>query len=497
MRVGIIGGGISGLATARGLLKYGIECVVFDTGKRGVGGRCSSRSGAASGFPGAVDHAAQFVEVSGECEAFGAFVDECAGDGTLQEWSGYEGGAGRRLFVGSSSEGIGALSSALARGLDVRQDVWVSPNGGVRFDRESRQWLADRERFDAIVIAHNGKCAERITSKIPSAAVRNLCRAAFGTKPAKGRMTLNSVYSLVFEARTGALGGGDDAPVARKFEGDAALAFLGNNGRKLGWATDSDATEVFTVLSTGEYGKKNKHPQEQLAGTDVERRVTRELLDAVAAACGAAPLEPKRSKLQLWGAALPLNKWVSDAPFAWDGTHRIGVVGDWLDSALPSCVEAAFASGDGLAAHLRDAPGDDKGLVGAFADATSDFSAPRPRSPAAAAAAPPRPSTKTPEEKRVVKLKKALKRIGQLRREDYAQLKTDQRVKIHGEADVLDELTALGVDAEALRAKLQPGLGPMPRSKPWSKERDAAREREKADGRRRDAARPGPPPRRN
>ena len=76
MRVGIIGGGISGLATARGLLKYGIECVVFDTGKRGVGGRCSSRLGGdGANFPGTVDHAAQFVEVSGNCEAFGAFVD--------------------------------------------------------------------------------------------------------------------------------------------------------------------------------------------------------------------------------------------------------------------------------------------------------------------------------------------------------------------------------------------------------------------------------------
>ena len=479
MRVGIIGGGISGLATARGLLKYGIECVVFDTGKRGVGGRCSSRLGGdGTNFPGAVDHAAQFVEVSGDCEAFGAFVDDCVEDGVLAPWSGYEGGDGRRLFVGSAAEGIGALPAALAAGVDVRQDVWVSPNGGVRFDRESKRWVANKEQFDAVVIAHNGKCAERITSKIPSAPVRNLCKAAFGTKPAKGRMTLNSVYSLVFETRKGAL---DGAPVAQKFGDDAVLAFLGNNGRKLGWATEDDATEVFTALSTGEYGKKNKHPQEQLQGTDVETRVTRELLDAVADACGAEPLEPLRAKLQLWGAAVPLNRWASDAPFAWDGAHKIGVVGDWLYADLPSCVEAAFASGDGLAAHLRDAPGDDRGLQGSFAAATSDFSTPR-RGAAAAAAAPPKPSTKTPEQKRVVKLKKALKRIGQLRLEDYATLKTEQRVKIHGEADVLDELRTLGVDADALRLKLQPGLpNTMPRSRAWSKERDDAREKQKAE----------------
>ena len=134
-----------------------------------------------------------------------------------------------------------AHADALAAGVDVRQDVWVSPNGGVRFDRESKRWVANKEQFDAVVIAHNGKCAERITSKIPSVPVRNLCKAAFGTKPAKGRMTLNSVYSLVFETKKGAL---DGAPVAQKFGDDAVLAFLGNNGRKLGWATDDDATEV-------------------------------------------------------------------------------------------------------------------------------------------------------------------------------------------------------------------------------------------------------------
>ena len=86
-------------------------------------------------------------------------------------------------------------------------------------------------------------------------------------------------------------------------------------------------------------------------------------------------------------------------------------------------------------------------------------------------------------EKRVRKLKKALKRIGSLRREDYLTLKTAQRVKIHGEADVLEELRSLGViDVEDVRAALQPGLEkPMPRSKSWSKERDAARTASAAD----------------
>ena len=217
------------------------------------------------------------MESSGRSDAFDAFIQECAAAGVLRPWDG--------KFVGSETEGLGALPDFMAEGVEVRQDRWVAPNGGV-FKKPDGTWSADKEQFDAVVIAHNGKCAERLTSKIRSP-VSKLCKAAFGTKPAKGRMTLNSVYSLVFETRKGAL---DGAPVAQKFGDDAVLAFLGNNGRKLGWATEDDATEVFTALSTGEYGKKNKHPQEQLQGTDVETRVTRELLDAVADACGACLL---------------------------------------------------------------------------------------------------------------------------------------------------------------------------------------------------------------
>merc|ERR1719310_330731 len=101
--------------------------------------------------------------------------------------------------------------------------------------------------------------------------------------------------------------------------------------KKLGWAKDGDATETWTALSTGAFGSKNKHPQEQLRGTDVEERVKNEMLAALGSALGASePLAPLRWRLQLWGAALPLNAHVADVPFAWDADNKIGVVGDWL-----------------------------------------------------------------------------------------------------------------------------------------------------------------------
>ena len=76
-----------------------------------------------------------------------------------------------------------------------------------------------------------------------------------------------------------------------------------------------------------------------------------------------------------------------------------------------------------------------------------------------------------------------LKRIGELRKRDYLTLKTDQRVKVHSEPDVLVELAPfVGSPAavEALRSKLQPELEPMAPSQDWSFERSKERAKEKA-----------------
>ena len=93
--------------------------------------------------------------------------------------------------------------------------------------------------------------------------------------------------------------------------------------------------------------------------------------------------------------------------------------------------------------------------------------------------------------KRIRKLKKNLKRIGELRHKDYLTLTTDQRVKIHGEHRVLAELASLLLlndpdEQEALRMTLQPGLAkPMPPSQEWSfevgKERAKAKVRERRE----------------
>ena len=141
-RIGIIGGGVAGLACASRLAELGKDVVVFDTGKNAPGGRASSRRWEGSGAP--VDHAAQFC--SGSTQDFRRLLAQLAADGAIRHFRGCLG----RLKASSApgeppiltklndgmeryhgADGMGSFVSALARGLDVRQDIWVPPSGGI------------------------------------------------------------------------------------------------------------------------------------------------------------------------------------------------------------------------------------------------------------------------------------------------------------------------------------------------------------------------------
>lgn len=357
MRVAVIGGGVAGLATARSLH----ECVVFDTGKRSVGGRCSSRLPSDTGWAGAVDHAAQFVECSSE--AFEkAYVEDAVERGTLREFQ----TATRRLFVGTPELGISAMPRDLAQSVEVWGDVWVPPKDGLR-QRRNGGWLVEGESFDAVIIAHNGKCAERISSRFESRKVAEILRARFGVFPAKRIMTLNSIYSLLLELPEPIFG----ESVVR-FPDDPVVRYLSDNGGKLGW-TSPDGSVVLTALSTAAFGTANKHPQEALVDTEVEARVVSDMIAALKLRFQ-VKLQPRRTRLQLWGAALPLNAWISDAGFVWDAKHRVGIVGDWLraegEQQPTSSIESAFLSGHALAIHLTSSPLLSRGLNGRFVAGT-------------------------------------------------------------------------------------------------------------------------------
>ena len=117
--------------------------------------------------------------------------------------------------------------------------------------------------------------------------------------------------------------------------GSPVVAFLGCNTAKYAEPAVGNAAggagggkEVWTILSTASFAKRFKVPQEHLEGTDTEREVTEKLLEAalplwnaarsssgsardadsgsVVAAAGGG-LHFGATKLQLWGAGVPLN----------------------------------------------------------------------------------------------------------------------------------------------------------------------------------------------
>jgi hypothetical protein len=122
---------------------------------------------------------------------------------------------------------------------------------------------------------------------------------------------------------------------------------------------DEKNVEVWNVLSTATFAKKHKAPQEFLP-EEVVANVTQLLVEALQDVTGSVkayslPLLEYvvDSRVQLWGAAVPMNVWKGDGPggFIYDSQLQVGVCGDWL---LEPSIAGAWTSGRQLARHLKE-----------------------------------------------------------------------------------------------------------------------------------------------
>jgi len=289
------------------------------------------------------------------------------------------------MYYGTNGmQSIPDAMSATSR-FELEQDVWVSPSNGVKLVRQPHGkdvWEVKAKgqvlgRYDKLVIAHNGKCADRLMSKTPAKQFHKLLQVNFAPyvpKNGGNRMTLNSIYSLVFAIEKK----GDTSPLSRalgpanKFtcgfiKNHPNLRFISCNTRKYPTKNDdeNDDFEVWTVLSSAKFGKAFKGPQENLPN-DLVKKVTHTLLTSVeeSLALPAGSLTTSNTvletKLQLWGAGVPLNTWVQkndndnkgkeeEQGFIYDGEYGVGACGDWL---LDPSIAGAWESGRRLADYM-------------------------------------------------------------------------------------------------------------------------------------------------
>lgn len=317
--VGIIGGGMAGLACAAHLAKRGITSTVFDKG-RGPGGRMATRRAMIGDKEIRFDHGAQFFTARDP-----AFIAQCAqwqAEGVIAPWS----AAGAEAWVGTP--GMNAPLRQMAETLAVR---WGER--AVSIARLDGQWqVAVGEHtyaFDRLVIAVP---AEQAAVLLADAAPRIAKRAAaVRSQPCWTIMAL-------FDAPLGITA---DILSDEK----APIPWAARNGAKPG----REGAESWVIQGSPKYSREilEQTPEE------IEPMMLAQFFDQAAI----APVEPAYCAAHRWRfARVPAVSGPATGQglggAIWDNANALGVAGDWL---IGPRVESAFLSGRALADMIAGA----------------------------------------------------------------------------------------------------------------------------------------------
>eukprot|EP00879_Flechtneria_rotunda_P022075 GHRR01023291.1.p1 GENE.GHRR01023291.1~~GHRR01023291.1.p1 ORF type:complete len:455 (+),score=135.96 GHRR01023291.1:291-1655(+) len=352
-----------------GLARHGVRAVVFDTGKRSVGGRAATRTTADASIHSnwinnhlskaqlVFDHAAQCFTATDPW--FNQQVTAWLASGVVQQWQGPVGtlkaggifqqfGADQQLYVAAG--GMRRLAQHMADqvvtaskgAIQVVRPMWVSrmvavhAAGGWQLTGNNK----GQGTFGAVVIAHNGKCANRLVG--PSGA------PAIAKQLMKLRLSAVWVTMVAFEQPVRVPARMEGAFI----QGSHVLSWAGNNTAKLQLLHPAPYSQLqcWTLISTNSYGQANKVPQEKVPAY-VANKVAHEMIAEFSRVLGSNVQLPKPvfTRCQLWGAALPLN--APKVSCILDPASRVGICGDWLTGAsIQSAVLSGWALADRLAA---------------------------------------------------------------------------------------------------------------------------------------------------
>jgi len=170
------------------------------------------------------------------------------------------------------------LPELLSIGIEknIRRPIWVSD---LVFMEESNKWKLknyenDLGDYDVVIIAHNGKCAERLIKSVPSAkSIHDRLMVSFGpTLPKPNKMTKMQLCSLwvgTFVVKKGLVNNFGDAIIVD--DNKSILSWICCTSRKIG-QFDDKLYESYTIISTREYAANNKVPQENVP-SDKEKQV--------------------------------------------------------------------------------------------------------------------------------------------------------------------------------------------------------------------------------
>ncbi|MGD1915500.1 MAG: NAD(P)/FAD-dependent oxidoreductase [Phycisphaerales bacterium] len=322
-RVGVVGGGIAGLAAARVLAEAGVAVKVFDKG-RGPGGRASTRRVEQDSGTLAFDHGAQYFTV--RADRFATVVEGWVSMGACAPWNGQiatidsagrleakPGGPTRFVGTPRMNAVVAQLVADLPRNAKVQFSARVD-----RVEHAGGGWLVEGPEdrigtFDALIVTAPAPQVVELMPESPELAAR---AAACVMHPCWAVMA-------AFDARL---------PI------EADGIFVNVPGNPLSWlARDSSKPG----RSPGERWILHAGPEWSMAHVDDDRSsVVCELLESMQAALQLALPPATYSAAHRWRYALTSSRVDGSALF--DRDRRVAIAGDWCNGGR---VEGAFLSG--------------------------------------------------------------------------------------------------------------------------------------------------------